>query len=406
MKKTITDKNKIEELLTRGAEEVIEKDHLRKRLLSGEVLRIKLGIDPTGPKIHLGRATQLLKLRDFQNLGHKIILIIGDFTAQIGDASDKNSARRPLTEDEVKENMKNYLPQIGKILDLKKAEVYYNSQWLNRLTVKNLLLIAMQFTAQQMIQRRNFKERWEAGNPIGLHELYYPLFQGYDSVAIRADVEIGGSDQLFNLKTGRIVQQFFGQKPQDVMTLKMVYGLDGRKMSTTWGNVINIEEPPKEMYGKVMSMHDELIFDYFETCTRVPLKEIKQMREALKSKKVNPKEIKSRLAKEIVAIFWGEKEADEAQIEFEKIFKEKRMPENVPVIKIKEEKLDILELLNRTGLVNSKTQAKRLIGEKGVKIVEGSKKHIIQNWTEDVSIKDGLVVQVGKRRFVKIKKEK
>lgn len=403
--KPIIDKNKIEEILNRGVEEVIEKDHLKKRLLKGEILRIKHGIDPTGPKIHLGRATQLLKLRDFQELGHKIILIIGDFTAQIGDASDKNSLRKPLTEDEIKENMKNYLPQIGKILDLKKTEVYYNSQWLSRLTVKNLILISMQFTAQQMIQRRNFKERWESNSPIGLHELYYPLFQGYDSVAIRADVELGGSDQLFNLKTGRVIQQFFGQKPQDIMTLKMIYGLDGRKMSTSWGNVINIEDSPKEMYGKLMSMRDELIFDYFEFCTRIPTTEIKEMKKDFDKKKVNPKNLKSKLAKELVKFFWGEKEAEISQINFEKIFKEKKLPDSIPLVTLKEKKLNILEILTKTGLAVSKTQAKKLIEENGVKIIENKTKRVVGDWKEEIKIENNLIIQVGKRKFVKIKTE-
>ena len=272
-----TNYKKVEEVLTRGVEKVINLNHLRKRLLSGRKLRIKHGIDPTGPKIHIGRATQLWKLKDFQELGHKIILIIGDFTAQIGDASDKQAMRRPLTAKEVKENMKNYIKQIAKILDIKKVEFHYNSEWLNKLTIKKLLNLAMNFTAQQTIQRRNFKERWERGKPIGLHELAYPLLQGYDSVAVKADVELGGFDQLFNLKIGRDVQKIFGQESQDIMTLKMLFGPDGRKMSTSWGNVINIVDGPDEQFGKIMSMKDELILDYFELCTRIPLEEIKKL---------------------------------------------------------------------------------------------------------------------------------
>jgi uncharacterized protein (TIGR02145 family) len=233
--KIITDENKIEDILRRGTEDIIEKESLKKRLLSGKQLNIKLGIDPTGPKIHLGRATILMKLRDFQELGHNIILIIGNFTALIGDASDKDAMRRVLTEKEVKENLKDYLSQIGKILDIKKVQVKYNKDWLGKLKIEELIQLSMNFTAQQMIQRRNFKERWDEGKPIGLHELMYPLLQGYDSVVIKSDVEIGGFDQLFNLKAGRILQRVFNQEPQDVMTLKMIYGLDGRKMSTSWG---------------------------------------------------------------------------------------------------------------------------------------------------------------------------
>jgi len=256
-----------------------------------------LGIDPTGPKIHLGRATALLKLKDFQELGHKIILIIGNFTAQIGDASDKDSLRRPLTEDEIKKNLETYLIQIGKILDINKVQVCYNEQWLSVLKLRTLLSLSMNFTAQQMIQRRNFKERWEAGKPIGLHEMFYPILQGYDSVAVNADIEIGGFDQLFNLKIGREVQKFFGMEPQDIMTLKMIYGLDGRKMSTSWGNVINILDEPNLMFDKIMSLKDNLIINYFECCTRVPIEQVKKYEKALNDKKVKPQRNKENFSK-------------------------------------------------------------------------------------------------------------
>src|SRR6056297_1245772 len=263
------EKNKekqIEELLERGTERVIDKEKLKEKLLSGEKLRIKLGIDPTGTKIHLGRATALWKLRKFQDLGHQIVLIIGDFTAQIGDASDKQEMRMGLSKEEIKKNMENYLDQIGMILDLDKTEIHYNSEWLGELSAGDLLSIAKKFTAQQMIQRRNFKERWEQNKPIGLHEITYPILQGYDSVQIKADVELGGYDQLFNLKVGRQMQKLYDQEPQDMMTMEMLYGLDGRKMSTSWGNVINLVDEPKEMFGKIMSMKDELIGDYFRLC--------------------------------------------------------------------------------------------------------------------------------------------
>lgn len=403
--KPIVNPQKIEELLIRGIEEIIHKDRLKKKLLSGKKLRVKHGVDPTGPNIHLGRVAQLLKLRDFQELGHQIILIIGDFTAQIGDASDKTSARRPLSEKEVQQNMKNYLPQISKILDIKKTEIYYNSRWLSRLTIKNLLLISMKFTAQQMIQRRNFKERWEKEKPIGLHELYYPLFQGYDSVAIRADVEIGGFDQLFNLKTGRMVQKFFGQKPQDIMTLKMIVGPDGRKMSTSWQNVINISDDPQQIYGMIMSMEDKLLPDYFELCARIPFKELEVIKKDLEQKKVNPRDVKTKLAKQIVALFHGEKAAQVAEKEFEKVFREKKLPSKVPEAKIQEDILNILDLLTKTKLASSMSEAKRLILQGGVKIKNKNQESKVKNdWKEEIKIKEGTVIQVGKRKFVKIKK--
>jgi tyrosyl-tRNA synthetase len=393
-----TNYKKIDEVLTRGVEKIIDLNHLKKRLLSGHILRIKHGIDPTGPKIHIGRAAQLWKLKDFQELGHKIILIIGDFTAQIGDASDKQAMRRPLTQKEVKENMRDYVNQIAKILDIKKIELYYNSEWLNKLTVKELLNLAMNFTAQQTIQRRNFKERWEEGKPIGLHELVYPLLQGYDSVAVKADVELGGFDQLFNLKIGREIQKIFGQKPQDIITLKMVSGLDGHKMSTSQGNVINITDKPEEQFGKIMSMKDELILNYFELCTRTPLEEIRKMRRGLEKNQINPRDLKINLAKEIVKMYHGEEAALRAKREFEMIFKEKKLPLKIPEIRIKEKKLNILEFLVKVKLVPSKSEAKRLILQKGVKI-DGE---IQENWRKIVEPKKGMIIQVGKRRFKKL----
>ncbi len=393
-----TDHKKIEEILTRGVEEIIEKDHLKKRLLSGEKLRIKHGIDPTGSKIHIGRATQLWKLKAFQDLGHKIVLIIGDFTAQIGDASDKQAARKPLSEGEIRKNLKNYLKQIGKILDIKKTEAHYNSEWLKKMTVRDLLRLSMGFTAQQMIQRRNFKERWDQGKPIGLYELDYPLLQGYDSVAIKADLEIGGVDQLFNLQAGREIQKMFNQKPQDILTLKMLSGLDGRKMSTSWGNVINMIDFPNDMFGKMMSMHDEMIVDYFELCTKIPLAEIEKIKRDLRFQKLNPRDAKNKLALEIVGIYHGKKAAEDAEKEFSHIFKEKKIPSKISTIKIAKPSVSILDLLLQTELVPSKSEAKRLILQKGIKIDN----EVQTDWKKIIGIRKGMIIQVGKRKFIKI----
>ena len=396
--KVITDSKKIKELLTRGVEEIIEEKSLLKKLRAGKPLRIKHGIDPTGPEIHIGRAVQFWKLRAFQELGHKIVLIIGDFTAQIGDASDKEAMRRPLSEKEVKENMRTYKSQIGKILDMEKVELRYNSEWLAQLKVKDILSLSMHFTAQQMIQRRNFKERWEKGKPIGLHELDYPLLQGYDSVVVKADVEIGGSDQLFNLKIGREIQKIFGQPPQDILTLKMLYGLDGRKMSTTWGNTITIPEKAEQMYGKIMSIKDELIPQYFELCTNVPLKEIEKFKKELRDQRVNPRDLKAKLAQEIVKLYWGEKRARTVAVEFSKVFQEKKLPSQIKKVEIEEKKICLLDLLVKTKLATSKSEAKRLILQGGVKI-NGKRE---QNWQKIVKIKKGQILQVGKRKFVKV----
>lgn len=379
----------IQELLARGVEEITDKKHLKERLLSGDVLRIKHGIDPTGPNIHIGRAAQFMKLKDFQELGHKVVLIIGDFTAQIGDASDKQAMRQSLSQNEVKENMKGYLEQIGKILDIKKTEIHYNSEWLGKLTAQELLVLARSFTAQQMIQRRNFKERWDSAKPIGLHELDYPLLQGLDSVKIKADVELGGFDQLFNLNTGRDVQKIFGQAPQDIITLKMLLGSDGRKMSTSWGNVINITDSPKEQFGKVMSLRDELVADYFELCTRVSPKEISGL---------PPREAKARLAREIVRIYHGEKIALLAEKEFNAIFRDRQLPSEMPVVSLKEKEIGLLELLTEIKMASSRAEARRLIEQGGVKINSETQ----ENWEKVVRIKKGMIVQVGKRKFVKI----
>jgi len=400
-----TKKELEEEILERGVEKIIEKKSLKKKLTSGKKLRIKLGFDPTGTKIHIGRAIQLWKLRQFQELGHQIVFIIGDFTAQIGDASDKTSMRKPLTEKEIKENMRGYKRQIGKILDLKKTEIHYNSEWFKKLKLKDIISLAMHFTAQQMIQRRNFKERWEKGNPIGVHELLYPILQGYDSLQVKADVEIGGYDQLFNLKVGREIQRMFHQSPQDIMVLKMLYGTDGRKMSTSWGNVITIEDKPSDMYGKIMSMKDELIGDYLELCTTLPLSEIAELKRKIKKGKINPRDAKAYLAREIVSLYWGKEKAQGAEEEFERVFKKRGLPEEMPVFESTQDEIEIVELMVKSGIIHSKSKAKRIIEEGGVKIVEKDGEKRIKNWKEKINLsKGGIVIKIGKRKFLKVKK--
>jgi tyrosyl-tRNA synthetase len=257
----------------------------------------------------------------------------------------------------------------------------------------------MNFTVQQMIQRRNFKERWESASPIGLHELMYPLMQGYDSVAIKADVELGGFDQLFNLKAGREIQRASKQPPQDIMALKMLCGLDGRKMSTSWGNVINITDKPGDMYGKVMSLKDELIGDYWELATRTPLGEVEQIKKALADGQINPRDIKSRLAREIVRLYYGEEEAGGAEREFNKVFRSKELPSDIPVFQAQKPIYPILDLLADSGLVSSKSEAKRLVMGGAVEINDA----IHDDWKEKIEISDDMVIRVGKRKFIKVK---
>jgi len=386
---------KVKNLLTRNVEKVINKNHLEKALLSGRKLRVKHGIDPTGEKIHLGRAVSLWKLREFQELGHKIVLIIGDFTAQIGDPSDKLLKRPFLTKAQVEKNLKNYLPQIGKILNLKKAEVRYNSKWLSKLKFREISELADIFSVQQMIRRRNFSERWEKNQEISLRELTYPLMQGYDSVAVKADVEIGGSDQLFNLLAGRKIQEHYDQKPQDIFTTKMLLGLDGRKMSTSWGNVVNISDKPDEQYGKIMSMHDNQIINYFELATDLDEKEIAVYKKELKTEKANPKIIKEKLAFAIVKRYHGEEAAELARQNFNKLFSKKEAPADLPVLKLKSKSVSVLDVVLKSGVVKSKNEARRLIEQGGFDVDGVAKK----NPQEILNLRGGEVLKIGKKSF-------
>ncbi len=392
-------KELINHILEKGTEDIVGKKELKKKLKKGDKLTIKLGLDPTGKDFHLGHASMLWRLRFFQELGHKVVFIIGDFTAKIGDASDKEEMRDKITDEEIKENMKDYKEQLSKILDMSKVEVRYNSEWFNDFRLKELIPLAMEFTAQQMIRRRNFKERWDEEKPIGLHEILYPLLQGYDSVAIEADVEIGGFDQLFNLKTGRKIQKFYGQDPQMIITSEMLYGLDGREMSTSWGNTVNITDTPKDMYGKVLSLKDELIMNYFNLCAFYSEKELKRVEKELKEK--NPKEVKKELARAIVSLYYGKKEAERAEKEFEKVFEKGGIPDDIPEIEIDKDKVGALNLVYATGLVDSKSQSKRLIKQGAVKI-DGEK---VKSWKDEIQVEEGMIIKIGKKRFAKIIKK-
>ena len=387
---------KIEQLLTRSVEEIIEKNHLETAIRSGKKLRVKHGIDPTGEKIHIGRAVVLSKLKEFQELGHTIVLIIGDFTAQIGDPSDKLEKRPFLTPQQIKKNLKNYLTQIGKIINLKKTEVCYNSEWLGKLKFQEIAELAEIFSVQQMVRRRNFTERWEKEKEISLREFLYPLMQGYDSVAVKADLEIGGSDQLFNLLAGRKVQEYYGQKPQDIMTLKMLMGLDGRKMSTSWGNVINIVDTAREQYGKIMSIKDAHLGDYIVAIA--PVDKISELQEELK-KGINPKLIKEKLAFELVRRYHGEKEAKKAAEEFTSLFSKKN-PEalHLPTLKVKSKHISVLELILLSGVPKSKSEARRLI-EQGACSSNGEVK---KNPSEILKLQGGEIIKVGKKDFFRM----
>lgn len=395
--KSSKNQNNLAELLTRGVEEVIEKEHLEKALNSGKKLRVKFGIDPTSAHIHLGRAIPLRKLRAFQNLGHKIILIVGDFTAQIGDPSDKLAKRPMLAREEIKNNLKTYKRELGKIIDLKKAEIRFNSKWLGKLGFQEISELAENFSVGQMLERRNFHERFNNHEEISLREFMYPLMQGYDSVAVKADLEIGGADQLFNLMAGRVIQPRYGQKPQDIMTFEMLEGTDGRKMSSSWGNFIAIDDSPEDMFGKVMSLRDELIARYFLLCTDVSEEEIRE----ITGENTNPRDSKARLAKEIVALYHGEEKALRAAEEFDAVFKDKELPSDIEEISVDFNSADAVSLLVLSEIISSKSEARRLIEQGGFK-VDGEK--ITDSKKEIVVSEEGIVVQVGKRKFAKIKK--
>lgn len=388
-KQVITDEKKINEILNIGTKDIFIKEHLRTMLLSGKVLRVKFGIDPTGPKIHLGRAIPLRKLRQFQDLGHKVVLIVGDFTATIGDPSDKLEKRPMLTVSDIKNNMKGYKEQLGKIIDLKKAEFVYNSKWLKKLNFKEIAELSESFSIQQMSNRRNFKDRLDKNEEVSLREFLYPLMQGYDSVAVKSDIEIGGFDQLFNLKAGRTVQKHYGMPEQDVLTVEMLEGTDGRKMSTSWGNVITIVDEANDMFGKIMSVKDELIEKYFKLCTNtsLPVSEITN----------NPRDAKMRLALEIVKIYHDEKKANEAKINFINTFQNKEIPEEMEEIKHKAGEL-MADLMFANKVVASKSEWRRLVEEGAVKKL-GDKEEKITDFK--IAASPG-VYKIGKRRFIKI----
>lgn len=384
-----TDEKKIDELLSRGVAEVIGAEDLRKRMLAGERLRIKLGIDPTSPNLHLGRSVPLLKMRDFQQLGHQVVLIVGDFTGVIGDTSDKDSERPMLLREAIEKNKKTYFDQVGKLIDLKSAELRYNSEWLEPLTYREIGEHADQFSVADFIARDNIKRRLDEGKRVSLREVLYPLMQGYDSVAIKADVELGGVDQRFNLLAGRTLQEHFKQRPQHiVMTTFPIEGTDGRKMSSSWGNTINFSDVPNEMYGKLMSVRDELVEKYFTLLTRVPLEEISATMQS------HPKEIKMRLALEIVSMYHNPSLAKEAQEEWINTFSKGEAPTNIPEtsVPVGTKYIDALAALG-----DSKSELRRL-AEQGAISTEHGKK--IEDLTSEVS--HTVTLRIGKHRFLKI----
>lgn len=394
-----TNPHKIQEVVSRGVEEAIDKKHLEEIMGKGDKLRIKLGIDPTGADLHLGHSVVLRKLRQFQELGHQVILLIGDFTAKIGDPSMRVDARRPLTDEEVRKNMEDYTKQASKIIDINEVEIRYNSEWFGEKKMDFLMDLARRFTYARIIERDDFKKRMEQGLEVSMLELLYPLLQGYDSVALKADVEIGGSDQKFNLVFARKVQKKYGQKEEDVITLPLLIGTDGvKKMGKSCGNYIRLAEKPFKMFEQVMTIDDSLIWQYFELLTEKPMEEVRELKKLVEGGKANPKDVKMELALMIVGFYHSEQEAKAAQDEFKRVFSERLLPSEIPGVRIEEKSLNILDLLVRTKALPSKSEAKRLVTQKGVKI-DGAVK---DDWKESIEIKTGQTIQIGKNRFFKI----
>lgn len=392
------DKN-INELLTRGIQDIIGREDLEKKLKSGKKMKIYLGADPSRPDIHLGHAVALRKLRKFQDLGHQIIFLIGDFTAQIGDPTDKNEARQQLSPAEVKKNAQTYKEQISKILNFKgsnKAIIKYNSKWNKKLKFQDLIELSSNFTVQQFLERDMYQERIKAGKPISLHEFFYPLMQAYDSVVMDVDMEVGGNDQLFNMLCGRTLMQKLKNKNKIVMTFEILEGTDGRKMSKSYDNYIAITDQPNDMYGKIMSIKDDLILKYFTLCTDVSLSEIKAMEEKMKVG-FNPRNFKAQLAREIVKIYYNETSALKAEEEFNQIFKDKGKPSDIETVSL-EKDVEIIEAITKYNLVSSNSEARRMIDQGAVKVNEQK----VKDYNFKFKKGQKYIIQVGKRRFLRI----
>ena len=377
-----------DELLTRAVSNVTPKDLAEKKLKSGKPLRLYLGIDPTGAKLHIGHSVPLRKLKAFQDAGHHVIFLVGSFTAMIGDPSGRDKQREALTREQVEENFETYKAQASKILDFDKVELRYNHEWLDPLDFKQIVDLASNFTVQQMLERDMYQERIKKGNPISLHEFLYPLMVGYDSVILDVDFEVGGNDQYFNMLAGRTLQTALGKREKFVLTTKLIEGTDGRKMSKTYNNCIYIDDEANDMFGKVMSVNDNLMEVYFECCTDVPMDEVKKIL------KGSPREAKARLAKEIVTLYHSAEAAEAGEKEFENVFKGGGVPDDMPEAKVKKGSA-LIDVLVDEGLIASKSEARRLVEQGGIKLNDTPVSSI------EAEVEEGIC-KVGKRKFLKL----
>lgn len=386
--------------IRRGTAEVIDEKDLAKLLDTGKPLKVKAGFDPTAPDLHLGHTVLLHKMRQFQELGHEVIFLIGDFTGMIGDPTGRSETRKNLTPQEVQENAKTYLAQVYKILDPKKTTVAYNSEWMNKFSSVNMIELAAHYTVARMLERDDFQKRLAKNLPVSIHELMYPLIQGYDSVALKSDIELGGTDQKFNLLVGRDLQRAYGQKPQVVLTMPLLEGTDGvQKMSKSLGNSIGVFDAPNEMFGKIMSISDDLMWRYYELLSQVSAQDLESLKKQSEAGTLNPKNAKMNLAKEIVALYHSSELADMALAEFENVFKKKNLPEDIPVVKGWGDKLKgICNILKDHNMTDSTSAARRLI-QQGSVTINGEK---ISDVNQELPGNLEYLIKVGKKRFLKI----
>ncbi len=388
----------IKQILERGVDTITVKKSIKEKLSSGKRLRVKLGVDPTSPRIHLGHAVVLRKLRQFQEAGHVAIFLVGDFTARIGDPTDKLSARQPLADDEIKKNMELYKEQAGKILNLDAVELRFNSEWHIAMDFRELFEVMSRFTVNQMIERNLFERRLQKEKPLWIHELMYPILQAYDSVALQADIELGGTDQTFNMLQARTLQPFYQQAPQDIMTMPLIPGTDGtEKMSKSVGNTIDILDSPDNMFGKIMSIPDSLIIDYFRLLTDVPDKQI-AVHQADMVQGANPRDLKFSLASAIVTDLHDAAAADAAGKEFERVFQQKKKPTDMPTYPLpRAGEYGVVDILTETKIAQSNGQARRLVEQGAVRIDDEK----VTDWQAQIHIEPGTVLQAGKRKFIR-----
>lgn len=390
-------------IIKRGTVEIIQEDELLEKLkesyLNKKPLKVKAGFDPTAPDLHLGHTVLLNKMRQFQELGHQVIFLIGDFTGMIGDPTGKSETRKALTREDVLKNAETYKEQVFKILDPKKTIVDFNSRWLDKLTGKDMIFLSAKYTVARMLERDDFAKRYEAGKPISIHEFMYPLLQGYDSVYLQADIELGGTDQKFNLLVGRDLQREYGLRPQTVITMPLLEGLDGvNKMSKSLGNYVGVTDEPFDMFGKIMSISDELMLRYYELLSEITLEELETLKKGLRDGTIHPLNAKKQLAFEIVKRFHNEDLAIKAKEEFERVFSRKEVPEEVDEFKIIEEKL-LVDILVESGLLQSKSEAKRMIQQRAIQI--DGEKILDINYKINTSLKN-KIIKVGKRKFLRL----